>query len=88
MMLQICRTDTFGPARVYWWPSTLSVDSLASTDRTRVLAVADYWSKNEIIATPYFPKQMTRDRYLGITTMIHFNNNENLVNDVFTYFMI
>jgi len=35
-----------------------------------------YWSTDELISTPIFPKTMTRNRFCDILTYLHFNDNE------------
>jgi hypothetical protein len=35
-----------------------------------------YWSTDELISTPIFPKTMTRNRFFDILTYLHFNDNE------------
>ena len=37
-----------------------------------------YWSKNPIIATPFFNETMSGDRFQLITTFLHFNHNEKM----------
>ena len=41
--------------------------------------IQDYWSRNEVICTPFFASVMSRNRFLLILTFLHFNNNENYV---------
>ena len=37
-----------------------------------------YWSKNPVIATPFFNQTMSRDRFQLLTTFLHFNDNEKM----------
>ena len=41
-----------------------------------------YWSKDERLATPYFPAVMSRNRFQKIKRFIHFSNNDELPNNV------
>ena len=34
-----------------------------------------YWSSNEVVATPYFSKMMSRNRFQLIMRMLHFSDN-------------
>ena len=38
--------------------------------------VKDYWSTEDIISTPFFPKIMSRDEYHNILTFFHLSDNE------------
>ena len=40
--------------------------------------LASYWSKEEIIATPFFNKCMSRNRFQLLTAFLHFNDNEQM----------
>ena len=39
-------------------------------------SLADYWSKNPVLHTPFFGQTMPRNRYQNILKFLHFNNNE------------
>ena len=64
-------------------------DGGMSTDRVKVFLgitylmglshknnVKDYWSTEDIISTPFFPKIMSRDEYHNILTFFHLSDNE------------
>ena len=64
-------------------------DGGMSTDRMKVFLgitylmglihknnVEDYWSTEDIISTPFFPKIMSRDEYHNILTFFHLSDNE------------
>ncbi|XP_070546976.1 piggyBac transposable element-derived protein 4-like [Ptychodera flava] len=40
-----------------------------------------YWSTNEILYTPFFPKCMSRNRYELILQCLHFNDNQSIITD-------
>ena len=40
--------------------------------------LASYWSKEELIATPFFNKCMSRNRFQLLTAFLHFNDNEKM----------
>ena len=40
--------------------------------------LADYWSTDETIVTPFFGRNMSRNRYQNILRFFHFANNKNL----------
>ena len=40
--------------------------------------LASYWSKDELIATPFFNKCMSRNRFQLLTGFLHFNDNEQM----------
>ena len=40
--------------------------------------LSSYWSRDERLATPFFPSVMTRNRFQQISTYLHFNNNSEL----------
>lgn len=42
-------------------------------------AMRDYWSTRKSIATPFFSKIFSRDRFLSIMCNLHFVNNEELM---------
>lgn len=42
--------------------------------RLKKLSCNEYWSTNEIIRTDVFGKHMTRDRYLALQKVLHFND--------------
>uniref|UniRef100_A0A1Y1N5A9 PiggyBac transposable element-derived protein domain-containing protein n=1 Tax=Photinus pyralis TaxID=7054 RepID=A0A1Y1N5A9_PHOPY len=44
--------------------------------RNKKLAIKEYWSLNPLLSSPIFRKTMSRDRYLGILSSLHFANNE------------
>lgn len=44
--------------------------------RTKKLSFPEYWSTDPLIKTPIFSEIMSRDRYLLILRVLHFNNNE------------
>jgi len=37
----------------------------------RLPQIKDYWSKSEVLATPWFPALMARDRFLAILRYLH-----------------
>lgn len=41
--------------------------------------IQDYWSKDEMLSTPFFGKTMTKNRFLLILSLFHLNNNDNNV---------
>ena len=41
----------------------------------RLPQIRDYWSKSEILATPWFRTIMPRDRFLGILRYLHLNDS-------------
>lgn len=43
---------------------------------TRKPAIKDYWRKSKIFCTPFFGETMTRDRYRGILSSLHFVSRE------------
>lgn len=43
--------------------------------RVKKLQIQEYWSTNPLIETPAFGKTMSRDRFLGIMSMLHFSDN-------------
>ena len=56
-------------------------DGGMSTDCMKVFLgiaylVKDYWSTEDIISTPFFPKIMLRDEYHNILTFFHLYDNE------------
>ena len=40
-----------------------------------------YWSKDEVIPTPFFSKMMAKDRFLNILSNLHLVNNAEADND-------
>ena len=40
------------------------------------MSLNDYWSTDKILSTPFFPTIMPRNRFLGILSCLHLNNNE------------
>ena len=44
-------------------------------------SLADYWSKNPVLHTPFFGQTMSRNRYQNILKFLHFNNNETRPSD-------
>ncbi|XP_031338615.1 piggyBac transposable element-derived protein 4-like [Photinus pyralis] len=45
--------------------------------RNKKLDMKEYWSKDPLLNSPIFGKQMPRDRYLQIKRCLHFADNEN-----------
>lgn len=43
--------------------------------QVKKLKVKDYWTNDVTIATPFFKKIFTRDRYLSILSSLHFSDN-------------
>ncbi|XP_071129298.1 piggyBac transposable element-derived protein 4-like [Mytilus edulis] len=41
--------------------------------------VTDYWSKNPVTSTPFFPSTMPRDRFLLMSSFFHLANNDEYV---------
>ena len=41
--------------------------------------LSDYWSKDEVIAIPFYASVMPRDRFLNILTFFHLANNDHYV---------
>ena len=39
----------------------------------------DYWSKNEVMLTPFFPSTMARDRFFSILSFLHLSDNSKAV---------
>jgi hypothetical protein len=47
--------------------------------RVKKLKIAEYWSKDPLIATPQFTDYMSRDRFILLQRVLHFNDNETQV---------
>jgi hypothetical protein len=47
--------------------------------RVKKLTITEYWSKDPLIATPQFTDYMSRDRYLLLLRILHFDDNETQV---------
>ena len=43
------------------------------------LDIHDYWSKDELLETPFFRKVMPRNKFLLIMSFLHLNDNDNTV---------
>lgn len=41
--------------------------------------IQDYWSKDEMLETPFFGKTMPRNKFLLMLSLFHLNNNDNQV---------
>lgn len=41
--------------------------------------IQDYWSKDEMLRTPFFGNTMTKYKFLLIMSLFHLNNNDNQV---------
>jgi len=41
--------------------------------------IQDYWSKDEMLATPFFGRVMQRNKFLLIMSLLHLNDNDNQV---------
>lgn len=41
--------------------------------------IQDYWSKDEMLRTPFFGNTMTKNKFLLIMSLFHLNNNDNQV---------
>ena len=41
----------------------------------RLPQIQDYWNKNEVLATPFFPSIMSRDHFQSILRYLHLNNS-------------
>ncbi|KAJ8941083.1 hypothetical protein NQ318_003264 [Aromia moschata] len=44
--------------------------------RNKKLDIKEYWAKDQLLNSPIFSQQMSRDRYLQIHRYLHFANNE------------
>ena len=70
-----------------WYPLTLPElkQFLGLTLTTGLLdkrgSLADYWSKNPVLHTPFFGQTTSRNRYQNILKFLHFNNNETRPSD-------
>ena len=38
-------------------------------------SIADYWAKDEVVATPFFGSIMSRDRFMNITSFLHLSHD-------------
>jgi hypothetical protein len=47
--------------------------------RVKKLTIAEYWSKDPLIATPQFTDYLSRDRFLLLLRVLNFNDNESQV---------
>ncbi|XP_070576771.1 piggyBac transposable element-derived protein 4-like [Ptychodera flava] len=41
--------------------------------------ISDYWSTDLVLATPFFPSIMSRDRFLNVLLFFHLANNDNYI---------
>lgn len=41
--------------------------------------IQDYWSKDEMLRTPFFGNTMIKNKFLLIMSLFHLNNNDNQV---------
>ncbi len=62
-----------------WSPVTLDemkvfISLIMAMGLTEKADIESYWSTEEVMETPFFPRYMARDRFLLIMSNLHLNN--------------
>ncbi|XP_035696127.1 piggyBac transposable element-derived protein 4-like [Branchiostoma floridae] len=78
------KSDHKAHSRVHPWPDDGITEAEMKTFLALTIAMGllhqqdmqDYWSRDEVMETPFFPSMMTRDRFLLIFKFFHLSDND------------